>query len=59
MSMRSKRKEKDDDDLLEAKAYPYTHFDCPHCDEPGEAEGDVNGEVFKCENCNEEFVVKN
>lgn len=41
--------------MEQAKAYFYTHLDCPHCDEEVQVEGDVRGEVVECDACFKEF----
>ncbi len=46
------------DDHESTTGYHYTHFDCPYCGSAHEAEGDVRGETFNCQDCREPFVVR-
>lgn len=46
------------EELESTCGYPYTHFDCPHCGNAMEAEGDVSGEIFECDDCHEKFTIR-
>ncbi len=43
------------DELLEATAWFFTHYDCPYCEEVVETEGDTRGEIISCDVCNKDF----
>jgi transcription elongation factor Elf1 len=47
----------DEDEDNEVSGYIFTHFDCPHCNEPGEVEGDAAGDTITCTACDGELKI--
>lgn len=45
----------DDRQLPKATGYPYTHYDCPHCGQVVQVEGDTRDEVIDCDFCGKQF----
>lgn len=41
----------DNEEDNEVSGYIFTHFDCPHCSEAGEVEGDASGDTLICTSC--------
>lgn len=46
-----------DDDEEPVRGYLYTHFDCPHCGEAGETEGDASHDKVRCTACGKEVQI--
>lgn len=45
----------DNDEMMQATGYIYTHYDCPYCGAVLEFENDTKDEVLECEQCGKEF----
>jgi len=41
--------------MEEATGWFYTHYDCPHCLEVVETEGDTREEIIECDACGKQF----